>query len=254
MSISQRGLPLELQRIILEELYADWYLTAHELETQDGLRLITLRPSSGYPVAPLLVNHQWHQYATGLLSRHFCGVLDVTATSLRSTRLAELSRQSATEDPPHPFKLVHDFGHLCDRVTTLRVDSCSMLHVALSILRKDLPMLERIEVVPTFQFRVYEYEISDSKRKGPPWTDEWDSWLKIWISFTWSCSKRNLPSLQSHRFSIFYKQIFVFEEFNAEKMVRITSYSSVNQKTNSFQLVVFDVTTSPFTIASRQLL
>lgn len=242
MSASQVKLPLELQRIILENLYGEWHLCAHESESPAKSRRISIRPSSSYPVSPLLVSHEWSQYATDLLSRNFCGTLDMTATNLRNrwiveTRAAgsrvETARTSDSnhhpdmKDSSRPTSLAFDFRHLYHRITTLRVDSCSMLVAALSIFKKELPKLDMIEVVPTFKFRVYEGQLSYAQTAissplGPcnkEWNEAWESWFITWIGFTWSCSQRNLSSLQKHRYNIFYQQTFIFEDFDSAQLV-----------------------------------
>lgn len=223
MLASQMGLPLELQQLILETLYGEWHLCAYELESSDGNRLITFKPSSSYPVSPLLVSRQWHQYAIGLLTRNFRNFLDMTTTSLRCTTTGDNSRDSHTKELSQPFKLTHEFGHLYDRITTLQVDSCSMLVAGLSVLQQHLSKLENVEVVPTFRFCVYEGQLSCSEitdtSQEHPWTEAWESWFTTWIGFTWLCSRRALSSLRSCRYNIFYKQTFVFEDFNSEKLV-----------------------------------
>lgn len=254
--MSRLTLPLELQRMILDKLYGEWHLGACESESPDGVRLIKPRPSPPYPASPLLVNHEWHRYATDLLSRNFSGVLDVTATSIRS-RTGDIGRRLIIKETSRLYRLTDDFRHFSRQITTLRVDSCSMIIGALACIQKDLPSLESIEVVPTLGFRIHEEQLPHPKAENHPqdalWSQGWDSWFKTWITFTWFCSHRNLRTLRPHQFNVFYKQIFIFEDFDVARLVSIAD-CLYHKRSNVFQLVVFDVTRSPFTILSKQWL
>lgn len=209
--------------MILEEFYGEWHLCADELRSINHLRLITLRPSTCYPTSPLLLNHMWRRYSIDLLTRNFSGVLDVTATSLQNTRCWGLGRRSNTKESPPIFKLTHNFRHLYNCITTLRVDSWSMLVATLSILEHDLPSLRTIEVVGKYDFCIYKGHLSYPKNAGTSqntfWTTETDSWFRTWINFTWHSSHRQLLSLRSRRLSISYQQTFLFEGMNVQKLV-----------------------------------
>jgi hypothetical protein len=146
MSLPQHNIPLEVQHVILQQLYKveSWHLCIEEVPPVNGVHTFRLRPSVRYPTAPLLTSLSWRQYSMSLLERNFSNVLYLDMTNVSAQSI--LGRAEERE----AFVLLDNFEHIYDRVATLRIVHAEVIAAALYVVRPRLPNLDTIQIVERF--------------------------------------------------------------------------------------------------------
>lgn len=218
-------LPVELQLLVLENLYEPWHLCTKEAPAVSGKRRLALEPSIQYEKSPLMTCRSWRQYSITMLARNFQGILDMTTadTCPRLDVNEDFSYRKDITRQPACFELTGRFAHLYHRITTLRFENSSMLFVGFPLLRPLLPNLDTIELIHKI-----DYQVPTSDLSGPRCVEDvvdlvnttaWDRWLNTWLDFTWYFVHRHLPRHGVFKFNTFYQKSFVFRRADNARIV-----------------------------------